>query len=197
LFLRRVKIKQPIEFIIAGLGNPGDKYFHNRHNVGFMCIDYISQKENIKVNKIKFRSVVGEGEIGGHRVLLLKPQTFMNLSGEAIREAANFYKIPSTNIIVIHDDINLDVGILRIKRKGSDGGQKGMKNIIAQLSTEDFPRLKIGVGMPPPEIEMIQWVTGDIPKADHEAVFKVIENSYEAIKLIIDGKIDTAMNKYN
>ncbi|MCL2518341.1 MAG: aminoacyl-tRNA hydrolase [Oscillospiraceae bacterium] len=189
--------KQPIEYIVAGLGNPGDKYFRNRHNVGFMCIDYISQKEKIKVNKIKFRSVTSEGNIGEHRVLLIKPQTYMNLSGEAIREAMTFYKIPPANLIVIHDDINLDVGVMRIKRKGSDGGQKGVKNIIAQLSAEEFPRIKIGVGLPPPEIEMIHWVTGDIPKADQESIFKMIEKSYEAIKLIIDGKIDNAMNLYN
>jgi PTH1 family peptidyl-tRNA hydrolase len=127
----------------------------------------------------------------------MKPQTYMNLSGESIREAAVYYKIPPENIIIIQDDINLAVGKLRIKRKGADGGHNGIKNIILCLGTDNFTRVKLGVGMPPPEIEMVNWVTGNFSKADHEAIFKNIENAYQALLLIIGGDIDKAMNLYN
>ena len=187
----------PIEYIVAGLGNPGDKYKYNRHNAGFMCVDYISQKIGAKVNKIKYKSVCGEAVINGHRILLMKPQTYMNSSGEAIQEAAAFYKVPIDNIIVIFDDISLDVGVLRIKRKGSDGGHNGIKSIISCMSSSGFPRIKIGVGSPPPEIELMHWVLGDIPKADRDTFFTTIEKSYDALNLLLDGNIDRAMNLYN
>ena len=187
----------PIEYIVAGLGNPGDKYKYNRHNAGFMCVDYISQKIGAKVNKIKYKSVCGEAVINGHRILLMKPQTYMNSSGEAIQEAAAFYKVPLDNIIVIFDDISLDAGVLRIKRKGSDGGHNGIKSIISCMSSSGFPRIKIGVGSPPPEIELMHWVLGDIPKADRELFFTTIEKSYDALNLLLDGNIDRAMNLYN
>ena len=186
-----------IEYIIAGLGNPGDKYKYNRHNAGFMCVDYISQKIGAKVNKIKFKSVCGEAVIGGHRVLLMKPQTFMNSSGEAIQEASAYYKIPIENIIVIFDDMAIDIGSTRIKRKGSDGGHNGIKSIIEHMPSNGFPRIKIGIGSPPPEIEVIHWVLGDIPKADRELFYTTIEKSYEAAALMVDGNIDRAMNLYN
>ena len=186
-----------IEYIITGLGNPGEKYRYNRHNAGFMCVDYISQKTGAKVNKIKFKSVCGETFINGHRVLLMKPQTFMNSSGEAVREAAAYYKIPLENIIVIFDDMAIEVGTTRIKRKGSDGGHNGIKSIIEHMSSNEFPRVKIGIGSPPPEIEVIHWVLGDIPKADRDLFFTTIEKSYEAAALMVDGNIDRAMNLYN
>lgn len=187
----------PIEYIIVGLGNPGDKYKYNRHNAGFMCVDYITQKINTKVNKIKFKSICGDTDMNGHRVLLMKPQTYMNSSGDAVQEAAAYYSIPADNIIVIFDDISLDVGTMRIKRKGSDGGHNGIKSIIREMSSNGFPRIKIGVGSPPPEIELMNWVTSDVPKADRETFYTTIEKSYDAVSLIIAGNIDKAMNLYN
>lgn len=187
----------PIEYIVVGLGNPGDKYIYNRHNAGFMCVDYISQKIDAKIKKIKYKSLCGEVILNGHRILLMKPQTYMNLSGEAVREAASYYKIPVENIIVIFDDISLDIGTLRIKRKGSDGGHNGIKSIIECLSSNGFPRIKIGVGAPPLEMKLMHWVLNDIPKADRQAFFTTIEKSYDALKLIIDGEVDKAMNIYN
>lgn len=187
----------PIEYIVVGLGNPGDKYLHNRHNAGFMCVDYILQKIDAKIKKIKYKSLCGEVILNGHRILLMKPQTYMNLSGEAVREAASYYKIPVENIIVIFDDISLDIGTLRIKRKGSDGGHNGIKSIIECLSSNGFPRIKIGVGNPPPEMELMNWVLNDIPKADRQTFFTTIEKSYDALKLILDSDIDKAMNIYN
>lgn len=187
----------PIEYIIVGLGNPGDKYKHNRHNAGFMCVDYILQKFSLKINKVKYKSICGEANIIGHRVLIMKPQTFMNNSGEAIREAVMFYKIPVENIIVIFDEIALDIGTVRIKRKGSDGGHNGIKSVIRELSSSGFPRIKIGVGSPPPDIELFNWVTSDIPKIDRESFFSTIQKSSEALELMLDGNIDKAMNLYN
>ena len=187
----------PIEYIVAGLGNPGDKYKYNRHNAGFMCVDYISQKIGAKVNKIKFKSVCGEVTINGHRVLLMKPQTFMNSSGEAIREAAAFYKVPLDKVIVIFDDMAIDIGTLRLKRKGTHGGHNGIRSIIDHMSSNEFPRIKIGVGTPPPEFDVIHWVLGDIPKADRETFFTTIEKSYDALTLLLDGDMDKAMNLYN
>jgi PTH1 family peptidyl-tRNA hydrolase len=138
--------KSPITHIIVGLGNPGDKYYSTRHNAGFLAIDYISQKYSIKVDRVKYKAICGEGTIAGKGVLLMKPQTMMNLSGEAVSAAAAFYKIPPENIIVICDDVNFDVGKLRLRAKGSDGGQKGVRSITGLLGTEGFPRIKIGVG---------------------------------------------------
>lgn len=187
----------PLDYIIAGLGNPGDKYMLNRHNIGFMTVDYMMQKANFKVNRLKFKSLCGEFEYAGHRVLVMKPQTYMNNSGEAIHEAAEFYKIAPSNIIVINDDISLPIGRMRIRKKGSDGGHNGLKNIICQLDSDAFPRIKIGVGGPPADFDLKDWVTGDIPKADREAVFKCIENTYEALLLMMNGETDKAMNTYN
>lgn len=187
----------PLDYIIVGLGNPGEKYKFNRHNAGFMSIDYLSQKLNVKVNKIKFKSLCCDTVINNHRVLLMKPQTFMNLSGDAIHEAAVYYKIPIEKIIVIFDDIHIDIGSLRIKRKGSDGGHNGLKSIIQNFQADNFPRVKIGVGNPPPETELMNWVLKDIPKADQKSFFETIEKSYDAISLIINDEIDRAMNLYN
>ncbi len=186
-----------VSHIVVGLGNPGDKYMYNRHNVGFMCIDYLMQKYSFKVNKVKFRAVVGETNIGGARVLVMKPQTFMNDSGSAIREAAEFYKIPSENIIVLYDDMSLDVGRMRLRAKGSAGGHNGIKSIIRELGSDVFPRIKYGVGTPPEGFEVINWVLGDIPKSDREELFKCIEKTPDAIELIIKGEFERAMGLYN
>ncbi|MBE6541928.1 MAG: aminoacyl-tRNA hydrolase [Ruminococcaceae bacterium] len=186
------------EFIITGLGNPGEKYALTRHNAGFMAIDYISQKYECKVNQIKFKSLVGYTTIGGHRVLLMKPQTFMNLSGEAVSEAASFYKIPAEKIIVISDDVAQAVGRMRIRKSGSDGGQKGLRSIIRIMNTDQFPRIRIGVGEKPhPEYDMADWVIGKIPEEDREKIFSVIGCVCESLPMLLDGRLDDAMGKYN
>ena len=138
-----------ITHLVVGLGNPGDKYYNTRHNAGFLAMDYISQKVGARVDRSKFKALVGEAAISGKRVLLMKPQTFMNLSGEAVREAAAFYKIPMENIIVISDDVNLDVGKMRVRKNGSDGGQKGLRSIITLMGDDNCPRIRIGVGKKP------------------------------------------------
>lgn len=186
------------EYIIAGLGNPGDKYTFTRHNAGFLALDYISQKCGVKVNQLKFKALTAAATIGEHRVLLMKPQTFMNASGEAVSEAAAFYKIPSEKIIVISDDVAQAVGRMRIRKSGSDGGQKGLRSIITIMNTDQFPRIRIGVGEKPnPDYDMADWVLGKIPEEDRKKIFSVIECVYNSLPLILDGKIDDAMGKYN
>ena len=187
-----------IEYIIVGLGNPDRKYENTRHNSGFIMLDYIADKLSVKVNRVKFKSTVGEARIGGHRVLLMKPSTYMNSSGQAVVEAMNFYKIPAENVIVLLDDINLDVGKMRIRSKGSDGGQNGMKNIIYLSGSDKFPRIKIGIGKKPnPEYDLAAWVLSKFTKDEFKALEKVAENSYDAVGLIMDGNISEAMNRYN
>ena len=146
IFGKKKEYGGSFDYMIVGLGNPGKQYETTRHNAGFICLDLLSEKHGIKVNKLKFKALIGDGRIGGVRCLLLKPQTFMNLSGEAVREAADFYKIPPERIIVICDDISLEPGKIRIRRKGSAGGQNGLKNIILHLNGDNFPRIKVGIG---------------------------------------------------
>ena len=161
-------------------------------------LDYIADKLSVKVNRVKFKSTVGEARIGGHRVLLMKPSTYMNNSGQAVVEAMNFYKIPAENVIVLLDDINLDVGKMRIRSKGSDGGQNGMKNIIYLSGSDKFPRIKIGIGKKPnPEYDLAAWVLSKFTKDEFKALEKVAENTYDAVGLIMDGNISEAMNRYN
>ena len=189
---------EPISFIIAGLGNPGSKYTFTRHNAGFLALSYISHKENFSINRSKFSSLCTDVTFGGKRCLFMLPQTFMNNSGQALREAADFYKISPENILVIHDDISLDVGVMRIRRKGSDGGQKGMRSIIEHFGTDAFPRIKIGVGKKPhPEMELADWVLSSFPDGEKETLFSLFGNLHEATKLIVEAKIDEAMNKYS
>ena len=187
-----------IEFIVVGLGNPGPKYDCTRHNAGYMVVDKIGMKNGFKNDRAKFNSLVAEGNIGGHRVLFMKPTTFMNNSGEAVGEAARFYKIPPENVIVISDDISLPVGKIRIRRKGSHGGHNGLKSIEAHLSSNLYPRIKVGVGEKPhPDYDMKDWVLGKIPN-EQQADFKTAcENSVKAVEEIIARGIDSAMNKYS
>lgn len=186
------------DFLIAGLGNPGAKYEMTRHNAGFLAMDLFAFKENISIKKLKFHASVGEIKIGGKKCLLMKPQTFMNNSGEAIGEAAKFYKIPPENIIIISDDISLDVGKIRIRRKGSAGGHNGLKSIIAHLGSENFARIKIGVGKKPSaDYDLVDWVLGRFPKALEKDLKKSLENAAEAIPLIVNGETDKAMNLFN
>lgn len=186
------------DYIIVGLGNPGAKYEMTRHNAGFLAIDLFAINENVDVKKLKFHSLVGDVKINDKKCLLMKPQTFMNNSGEAVGEAAKFYKIPPENIIVLSDDISLDVGKLRIKRKGSAGGHNGLKSIIAHLDSENFTRIKIGVGKKPnPEYDLANWVLGRFPKELESDLKKALENAGSSISLIVNEEIDKAMNLYN
>ena len=196
-----VKSDEPtrkITHLVAGLGNPGAKYTFTRHNTGFLAIDFITQKLGVKVDRAKFKSLCGEGVVAGHRTLFLKPQTFMNLSGEAVREAADFYKIPPQNILVICDDVNFDVGVIRIRRKGSYGGQNGMKNIIEHLGTEEFPRIKIGIGQKPsPDYDMKDFVLSQFGEAEKKTLFSTFDKVYNSVELILNDQIEQAMSLYS
>lgn len=188
----------PIDAIIVGLGNPGLKYTTTRHNVGFVAIDFIADKLGVSVNKLKFDGLYATADIKGYKTLLLKPQTFMNESGKSISAFASFYKVPKENIIVIFDDVSLDVGKMRIRAKGSAGGHNGIKSIIAHLSGEDFPRVKIGVGKKPhPDYDLADWVLGQLPLGDRETISKLMPNVYDAVLDILDGDFEKAMGKYN
>lgn len=184
-----------IMYLIAGLGNIGDEYKRTRHNAGFDAVDLISTKYNIPVNRIKFRGMYGEGEICGCRVILLKPITYMNLSGESISEAANFYKLKNESIVIIHDDISLECGRLRIRIKGSAGGHNGIKNIINCLGSDEFVRIKIGVGQP--DDDLVPYVLGKFSKEDREKIEKIFSISADAVETIIKEGPCEAMNKFN
>lgn len=187
-----------VEYIVAGLGNPGREYENTRHNMGFIAVDYIAAKLNFTMKRLKFKSLCGDAVIAGKRVLFIKPSTYMNKSGEAVRDAMSFYKVPIENIIVISDDISLDVGKMRIRRSGSDGGQKGLKNIIYLTGKDTFPRIRLGIGAKPhPEMELADWVLSRMSKDEAKRLAPVLENTYEAVELIVGGQIDAAMNKFN
>lgn len=184
-------------FIIAGLGNPTLRYEGTRHNVGFEVIDTLADKYNIAVETRKSRALIGKGIIAGQKVILVKPQTYMNLSGESIREIADFYKIEPENIIIIYDDISLDVGRLRIRKKGSAGGHNGIKNIIAHLGTQEFPRIKVGIGNKPEGWDLADYVLSKYSKAEQEALKEASDDVIGAVRLMIMDDIDAAMNRYN
>lgn len=187
-----------VEYIVAGLGNPDKKYENTRHNTGWLALDHIAEKFDCKVNRIKYKSLTGECKIGGKKVLLMKPTTYMNNSGQAVVEAMNFYKIPPENVIVVFDDISLDVGKMRIRSKGSDGGQKGMRSIIYLSGSDNFPRIKIGIGAKPsPDWDLADWVLSRFSKDEGKLLEKMFDNAADAVELIVGGKIDRAMNLYN
>ena len=189
---------RPIDWLVVCLGNPGAKYENTRHNMGFLACDILAERAGIRVRRIRFRALCGDGRLGGQRVLLLKPQTFMNLSGDAVREAAAFYKIPPENIIVIFDDISLDPGKLRIRRKGSHGGHNGMKNIIYHLNNDNIPRIKMGVGAKPnPDYDLADWVLSRFTKKEADEIKKAAEKAIGAVELMVKGNIDKAMSDYN
>lgn len=188
----------PISFIIVGLGNPGAKYEKTRHNAGFIAVDYIAERLGVRIDRARFHSLVAEAHIGDIRVLLMKPETFMNNSGVAVGEAAAFYKIPPERVLVLHDEISFEPGILRIRRKGSAGGHNGLKSIIAQLPGEDFPRIKIGVGKKPsPEYDLADWVLGRMPEEGMKAMLDRREDVYAAAVLVVEGRIDDAMARFS
>ncbi|MDO4730772.1 MAG: aminoacyl-tRNA hydrolase [Clostridia bacterium] len=194
---KTLKSQKPIEYIVVGLGNPGLKYENTRHNVGFMAIDNISNHCNANLKKLKFKALIDDCTLFGKRVLLMKPQTFMNNSGESLKEAMSFYKIPPEKTIIIFDDISLDVGKLRIKRKGSHGGHNGIKSIINLTNSDKFPRVKIGVGNKPLNWDLANWVLSKFPDDDLDKVKDSLANSYQSLEFILNENIDTAMNKFN
>lgn len=185
-------------YIIVGLGNPTKKYENTRHNVGFDTIDNIAKKLNIKITRSYFKSKLAKGVICGQKVLLVKPQTFMNSSGDAIRPLVKFYKInPAKELIVIYDDIDLDVGKIRIRAKGSAGGHNGMKSIIAQLDSEDFPRVRIGIGHKPENQDLVDYVLGHFSKDEREMLEGAIDNATKAVYTIINESVEKAQNDFN
>lgn len=187
-----------ISHIIVGLGNPGGRYEKTRHNVGFVAVDSIAQECSCVVKKLKFKSLVGECTIKGQKCLLMKPQTFMNNSGEALVAAMNFYKVPIEKVIVIYDDISLEPSEVRIRRKGSAGGHNGIKSIIELTGKDNFPRIKIGVGKKPhPDYDLADWVLSTFKSNEVKLVNEVADKCYEIASLIIEDSIDEAMNKYN
>ena len=187
-----------IEYIVVGLGNPGKEYERTRHNAGFMAVDYISGRCDSRIDRAKFSALVGEATIAGKRVLLMKPQTYMNASGDAIASAARFYKIPAENVIVLVDDISLDVGRLRVRRKGSHGGHNGLKSIEAQLSSADYQRIKIGVGAKPhPDYDLVDWVLGTFSVKDMELLSGGYAKLYDGLCKILEGDTEGAMQICN
>lgn len=187
-----------VEYILVGLGNPGKEYERTRHNAGFMAMDYISGRCGAKIDRAKFSALVGEATINGKRVLLMKPQTFMNSSGEAVSAAAKFYKIAPENIIVISDDVSLDVGRVRVRRKGSHGGQRGLKSIQECLGTEDYQRIKIGVGAKPhPDYDMAAWVLSTFEPKDIEAISENYPRIYDGLCKMLEGDTEEAMQICN
>ena len=182
--------------VIAGLGNPGKKYENTRHNMGFLTIDRIAEKNDIKVNKIKHRALVGDGFISGHKVLLVKPQTYMNLSGESLREVMNYYNVDIEELIVIYDDFDIETGSLRIRKKGSAGSHNGMKSVIYQLKNDGFPRVRVGIGKSG-SLDWKDFVLGKVGGAESDAISQAISNAADAVECMISEGIDIAMNKYN
>jgi PTH1 family peptidyl-tRNA hydrolase len=190
--------REPISHIVVGLGNPGAQYLHTRHNAGFLAIDYICNKYNARVNKSAHKALVGEATIGGKRVLLVKPQTYMNLSGESVKSALDFYKIKPENLIVIYDDISLDVGRLRVRRDGSAGGHNGIKSIIANIGTQIFPRIKVGVGQKPhPDYDLASWVLSEFKNEELKALEGTFPTVCEGLEKILTTSIDDAMQICN
>lgn len=185
-------------YVIAGLGNPDRQYENTRHNVGFDAIDALADKYNIDVSVRKHRAYCGKGIINGEKVVLVKPQTYMNLSGESIRSAVEYYKIdPEAELLVLFDDISLDVGQIRIRKKGSAGGHNGIKNIIANLNTQNFARIKIGVGEKPKKMDLVDYVLGHFSKAERELINEAVDHAVQALGVILEGNIDSAMNTFN
>lgn len=192
------KASGPVEYLIVGLGNPESKYQNTRHNAGFLTIDRIAEKSGCAVDRMKYKALTGVATIADKRVLLMKPQTYMNNSGEAVQEAMSFYKIPAEKVLVIFDDISLDVGKMRIRRKGSHGGHNGIKSIVQLCGSEDFPRIKVGVGKKPhPGYDLADWVLSRFTEQERADLSPVFDNSWEAVQLFLNGQLDKAMNQFN
>ena len=184
-----------VNWILVGLGNPGSKYESTRHNMGWLALDSLMEKENFKLTKLRFKAWTGILERNGNKILVMKPQTYMNLSGEAVGEAARFYKIPADHVIVISDDISLPLGKLRVRGSGSAGGHNGLKNIIAHLGTDAFPRVKVGVGAP--EHDIVDWVIGPFTASERKVIDGVLDRALGAAECIITDGVSAAQNRYN
>ena len=187
-----------VEWLVVGLGNPGDKYEGTRHNAGFMVIDQLAEGLKIPVQRLKFKALTNTAEIAGHKVLLMKPVTYMNLSGEAVGEAAAFYKVPPERVLVLSDEVSLAPGKIRVRRSGSAGGHNGLKDIIAHLGTDQFPLIRVGVGQKPhPDYDMADWVLGRFQGEDKKAVEAAVERAAGAVACLIEKGVDQAMSRYN
>ena len=187
----------PVEAIVAGLGNPGREYENTRHNAGFLVLDQIAGSCGVRLDRLKYKSLCADAVLGGRRVLLMKPQTFMNLSGESVRAAADFYKVDPEHIIIVYDDISLDVGQLRIRKKGSAGGHNGIKNIISHLGTQEFPRIKVGVGDKPKKMDLADYVLSRFSKEDRAVMEDAFREAAGAVEMMITQGADAAMNQFN
>ncbi len=183
-------------YIIVGLGNPGRKYENTRHNMGFIAVDLLAEKYGIKIDKIKFKALVGEGRIAGQKVLLVKPQTFMNLSGQSVVEVMNFYKEEIENLIVIYDDIDIPTGSIRLRKKGSAGTHNGMRNIVYLLGEDTFPRIRVGIGSQK-KVDLINYVIGGVSKGEKELLEDALTRAADAAACIVEKGIERAMNEYN
>ena len=187
-----------VDWIIVGLGNPGQKYEKTRHNMGFLTVDLLAEKKGVPLNKVKFKAAYNIMEFGGEKCLVMKPQTYMNLSGEAVREAAQFYKVPADHVLVIYDDVSLPVGKLRVRPNGSAGGHNGIKNIIAHLGTQEFPRGKIGVAAPQGgSAEMVDYVIGVPSQEERKVLAQMFEKAVDAAECIVRHGYQKAMNQFN
>lgn len=187
-----------IDFVVVGLGNPGMAYEGTRHNAGYEALAELARRNGIELNKKQFKALTGVGTVAGKKTLLLFPQTFMNNSGEAVQAAMAFYKLTPDRLLVLSDDISLDVGGVRVRKKGSDGGQKGLRSIITHIGTDEFPRVRIGVGKKPhPAYDLADWVLSKFKKDELPAMEQAYENAAKAAELIVDGRIDEAMNKFS
>ncbi len=192
------KLQGNVEYIVVGLGNPEKEYERTRHNAGFMAIDFLAERLGVRVDRVKFQALVGEAVVSGKRVLLMKPQTSMNLSGNAVVEAARFYKIASENVIVLSDDITLDVGRLRVRRKGTHGGHNGLRSIEARLSSQNYQRIKIGIGAKPhPDYDLVDWVLGNFSSDDNAKLHENFLKLYEGLAMMISGDTEGAMQICN
>ncbi len=186
------------QWLLVCLGNPGREYEGTRHNIGFLTADALERREGVKINKLRYRALTGEFRAGGQRVLVIKPQTYMNLSGESVKLAGGFYKIPPDHVLVVSDDVALPLGKLRIRAGGSAGGHNGLKNIIAHLGTDQFPRIRVGVGAPEhPDHEMIDWVIGKFSPAEKKVVDEAVARALDAALCVIERGVNEAQNRYN
>ena len=186
-----------VQWLLVCLGNPGKEYANTRHNIGFLAADALEKRTGVKFNKLKYRALTGEVTLGGQRVLVVKPQTYMNLSGEAVKLAGGFYKIPPERILVLYDDVSLPLGKLRIRASGSAGGHNGIKNIIAHLGTDAFPRIKVGVGAPQQEDGLVDWVIGSFTASERKVVDAAIERALDAAACVIEKGVSEAQNRFN
>jgi PTH1 family peptidyl-tRNA hydrolase len=198
LFSRNKPSPGPVDAIIVGLGNPGRQYEGTRHNAGFFVLDTLAEQCGVNIDRIKFKGLTCDAVVGDKRVLLLKPSTYMNLSGESVREAMQFYKLPPEQVIIVYDDISLPPGKLRIRRKGSDGGQNGMKNIIYLMGADTFPRIKMGIGAKPnPQWDLADWVLSRFTESEAKELTQAAKNACEALALMVNGQEAQAMNQFN